>query len=291
MRKTSIAILLVFAFTYMIGQEGNNTPRDKTILFKIFGQDSTMTSYLFGTHHAFGKAFFDTLTSANQALESCDLLILESAIISGRTAEDIINQRTAKTEWKQYLSKKDLAFIKNLFSTSPTDFNKITPTEMYVFLQRHFKQKVCLNKSSSDTSLSLDGYISSRAKEENIQVRGLETTEEQIVFINKDVEGMPRKRHRKRLAAIIDKICSENSKYCEETDWYSTMEIDYKFDEPCRNSLMLTDRNNKWVGSITEMLESSSCFIAVGLSHLKYECGLINQLEELGYTVTPIDLK
>ena len=150
---------------------------------------------------------------------------------------------------------------------------------------------MCIKKSLDDTSLSLDDYISSKATEQNIELFGLETSREQIRLINKDVEGMPRKNHKRRLANIIAKIRTENSSNCEETDWYSLMEIDYKNSDPCRNSLILTDRNDKWMASIKEKLETNNCFIAVGLSHLMYDCGLITQLEALGYTITPIDLK
>lgn len=284
-------LFLILTSTYLTGQADRDTRSVNTILFKITSLNSDKTSYLFGTHHAFGKSFFDSLTIANQALASCDLLIKENLNIPGRMAEDIINQRTNETKWNKYLDKENLAFIKNLFATSPTDYHKLTPTEMYVFLNRYFKQQVCLNKSIEDTSLSLDDYISSRAIEQDIELHGLETTEEQIVLINKDVEGMPRKNHKRRLASIIDKISTENSSYCEETDWYANMEIDYKNNEPCRNALMLTDRNNKWMDDIREKLISNNCFIAVGLSHLMYECGLINQLKELGYTITPIEVK
>ncbi|MCM4153943.1 TraB/GumN family protein [Arenibacter sp. N53] len=289
-RRITTQLFLILTSTIILGQNGKDSLRDNTILFKITSQDSNETSYIFGTHHAFGKSFFDSLTKANQALESCDLLIKENLNIPGKLAEDIINHRTSKTQWNKYLSIKDLTFIENLFATSPTDYNKMTPTEMYVFLNRHFKQQVCLNKNDNDTSLSLDDYIGSIAIERNIELYGLETTEEQIVLINKDVAGMPRKSHKRRLANIIDKISAENSNYCEETDWYSNMEIDFKNNEPCRNSLVLTDRNNKWMGSIREKLESNNCFIAVGLSHLMYECGLINQLKELGYIITPLEV-
>ena len=291
MRKITTLLVLVFTSTYLLGQNGNDTLSVKTILFKITSQNSNKTSYIFGTHHAFGKSFFDSLTKANQALASCDLLIKENINIPGKMAEDIINQRTNKTEWTKYLSKKDLTFIQNLFATSPTDYSKMTPTEMHVFLSRYFKQQVCLNKSAKDTSLSLDNYISSIAIEQNIELYGLETTEEQIVLINKDVEGMPRKSHKRRLANIIEINRTENSNYCEETDWYSNMEVDFKFNEPCGNALILTDRNNKWMNSISKKLKSNSCFVAVGLSHLMYECGLINQLKELGYTITPIEVR
>ena len=60
---------------------------------------------------------------------------------------------------------------------------------------------------------------------------------------------------------------------------------------PCRNKLILTDRNDRWIKKMDDLLEKKNCFIAVGLSHLMYECGLINQLTELGYTITPMEVK
>src|SRR5690606_27553082 len=100
-----------------------------------------------------------------------------------------------------------------------------------------------------------------------------------------------KRNHKRRLSNIIRKISNQDSNDCQETTWYSTMEIDYHLNTPCGNSLILTDRNNKWLKSITDQIDKKNCFIAVGLSHLMYECGLINQLTELGYTVTPLDVK
>ena len=263
----------------------------KTVLFKITATNSTKTSYLFGTHHAFGKLFFDSLTAANQALSGSEIVIKENLNIPGHTAEDIINNRKKVVKWRTYLNRNDLTFIKNLFAKSPTDYCKMRPSEMYAFLNRRFKQQVCLNKGSNDSSLSLDDYIGSMANEKHIALYGLETTEEQIALINKDVDGMPKRTQKRRLSNIIAKIRTENRNDCGETDWYAQMEIDYQLHSPCSNALVLTDRNNTWIKKIRKLLDTKNCFIAVGLSHLMYDCGLINQLQRLGYTLTPINLR
>lgn len=288
-----VTFVLLLTFQFGVAQINSKKDSDSinTVLFKVTSSNNNHVSYLFGTHHAFGKVFFDSLTKVNQALVSSDIVIKENLNIPGETAEDIINRRTEITQWQKYLNKRELLYIKNLFATSPTDFNKMTPTEMYVFLNRHFKQQVCLNKNAEDTSLSLDDYIATKAVGQNIELYGLETTEEQINLINKDVEGMPRKNHKRRLSNIIEKISTKNINDCEETNWYSQMDMDYQMNTPCRNALMLTDRNDKWMKQIKDLIEKKNCFIAVGLSHLMYECGLINQLSELGYTITPIEVK
>lgn len=292
-RKISTVFFFILLFlqfaTAQIKTEPNSSTFN-TILFKVTSPDHAHVSYLFGTHHAFGKPFFDSLTKANEALTSCNLLIKENLNIPGKMAEDIINKRPILTKWKKYLNTEDLAFIKTLFATSPTDFNKMTPTELYVFLNRYFKQHLCLNKTTDDVSLSLDDYIGSKATKQAMQLYGLETTEEQIDLINKDVEGMPKRTHQRRLSNIISRIRTGNVASCEETTWYSQMEIDYQLNAPCRNALMLTNRNASWMTVLNDLLEKENCFVAVGLSHLMYECGLMNQLKELGYSVLPIEV-
>lgn len=293
--KLSRTVIMLFylqliSCQFVWAQDENKIGVDtlNTVLFKVTSSHSNKVSYLFGTHHAFGKYFFDTLYNVHQALSASEVLIKENLNISGHLAEDIINRRTVKTKWSKYLKIDELAFVKNLFASSPTNFYKMTPTEMYVFLNRHFNQQVCLSKGQTDPPLTLDDYIALKAKEHNAKLFGLETTEEQIELINKDVEGMPRKVHKRRLSNIIAKIKSRNNNYCEETEWYKQMEIDYQFNLPCSNNLLLTDRNNKWMSDIIKLIETKNCFIAVGLSHLMYECGLIKQLQNQSYTISPV---
>lgn len=264
---------------------------EKTILFKVTQPDSDYTSYLFGTHHAFGSAFFDSIPVANEALSTCHLMIKENLNLVGNTAEAIINLRTEFTPWASYLNKQDLAFISDLFRNSPTDFNKMTPAEMFAFLSRYRNQQNCLTQNVGQSSLTLDDYIGKKAEQLGLVLIGLETTEEQIKLINQDIEGMPRKIHRKRLSTMIEHIRSQNEESCEEIEWYRQMEIDYRLEDDCTNTLVLTDRNKKWMQTIIEKIDSNNCFIAVGLSHLMYECGLISQLRIHNYIITPIDIK
>jgi uncharacterized protein YbaP (TraB family) len=287
----SIALLLMFQFAVAQINSSSDSKLINTVFFKVTNPNNEHVSYLFGTHHAFGKDFFDSLTKVKQALASCDIVIKENLTIPGETAEDIINRRTTITKWKKYLSREELSFVKDLFAKSPTDYNKMTPTEMYVFLNRYFKQQICLSKSDDDRSFSLDDYIATIAEEQNIELYGLESTEEQISLINKDVEGMPSKKHKRRLSNFIQRITTVKKNDCEETNWYTRMSIDYQLKVPCNNALVLTDRNEKWMTQLIVLIEERDSFVAVGLSHLMYQCGLINQLTKLGYSVTPINIK
>lgn len=289
MRRLSSMILatccLLSFNTWIIANPPN------TILFQITHPDSDKVSYLFGTHHAFGKSFFDSLQAAKIALHSCDLLIKENLNIPGQTATDIVNARPTTTKWSKYLDKAEIELVQGIFAPGQLDFHKLTPAELFTFLNRHYKERICLRKNPEELYISLDDYIGQLAAAQQMELLGLETTAEQIRLINQDIEGMPRKVHQKRLAGILTKIQSNQANDCGETDWYRQMDFDLQLKQPCQNSLMLTDRNNKWMAQLKDYLPTQACFIAVGLSHLMFECGLLRQLEEQGYVVTAVPLR
>ncbi len=293
MKIKPITTLLIFVLTstLLFGQNRDVFDNNETLLFKVTKENSDKVSYLFGTHHALGKSFFDSLTIANKALKSSEIAMFESVGIPGQMYPDIVVKRKTTTNWNKYLNKEDYSFIKNLLENSNTDYTKMTPTEMYTFLNRYYKQHICVKRAEGDTSFTLDDYIRSRAEDYNLRVVGLESTADQIKWINEDVEGMPRRTHKRRLAYAINRIRTKDTSSCQETTWFTSLNIDLQLNKPCTNSLMLTDRNARWMETIIPLIEADNCFIAVGFSHYWYECGLINQLIDLGYKIEPVKLK
>ena len=260
-----------------------------TIFFEVTHPESNNVSYLFGTHHAFSKSFFDTLDIPKEKLKESNMVILESIDIPGQNSEDIINARMKTTNWKKYLSQEDLIYTQDLLQKGPVNFNKLTPTELYVTLARVYNIKVCATRTDDDSNLTLDGYIGSIAKQNNATTIGLETVKEQLEIINKDVAGMPRKVHKKRLSSLINLLRNNTkTRRCEDSETYKNQEFTYNLEDECQNNLMLTDRNNKWMQTIPEKMMNNNCFIAVGLSHLRFKCGLITQLSEKGFIIKPI---
>lgn len=288
--KVSVGLILCLNIAFAKAAVDIDSLETRTVLYRVTHPALEYVSYLFGTHHAFGKPFFDSLTPAKEALFSSDMLIKENLNIPGHLAVDIINKRTTATKWKKYLDKEDYAYVRSLFSSTDLQVNKMTPAELYAFLSRHYKEKVCIGKEPEAKYFSLDDYIGILAEEEKIAVIGLETTEDQLFLINEDLKGMPRKVHKKRLERMIARIIAESDDHCAETDWYRKMNFDFKLDQPCQNALVLTDRNEQWMIQLQGHFTSKNCFVAVGLSHLMFECGLINQLHLLGYTIDPVEL-
>lgn len=292
--RTKLLFVLLWICTSTFGSLAMFPPvsgslgKVSTVLFEVRSDEIDNVSYLFGTHHAFGNTFFDSLQNAHQALLSSQTLIKENLDVPGHLAEDIINRRTATTDWSRYLYKRDIPSVDSIFSKSEVDLNKVTPTELHVILRRYYNERICQAKALRDSVLTLDDYIGALGRKQGLQLIGLETIEEQLALIAKDVEGMPRKVHKKRLKELIERIRQQDQNACAQADWYKRMEFDLQLDQPCQNTLMLTQRNDKWMLEIDRQLQAGNCFIAVGFSHLMFECGLINQLRQQGYTVKPI---
>ena len=188
-----------------------------TILFKITHPESTNTSYLFGTHHAFGKVFFDSLANTTEALKSCNLVLKENLNIPGETADDIILVRSEETNWKSLLQKDDLLYLQQLFENNSA-FPKMTPAELHAFLIRRYNQTVCLQRDEEDNSSSLDDYIGCLAESWDTPLLGLESTSDQLRYINEDIAGMPTKVHKKRLHTIISLLQAQDNSSCSSTD-------------------------------------------------------------------------
>jgi uncharacterized protein YbaP (TraB family) len=289
--KKFASILLAIFLGFVAGRlAASNRQREVpgTLLFRVVSPDGTSESYLFGTHHAFSKSFFDTLKIAKTKLMAADIVITESDPGPGHTANDIVNRRTTVTQWSKYLTKADLAYLREHLQNSPANFEKLRPEELHAALNREYTINTCNTRSAADPNLSIDEYIGFLAKQAGKRAIGLETAEEQLELIRKDIEGMPPKVHKKRLSRLIQLIKSGgDTQSCEATSMYREVAFDYRLTEPCCNSLMLTERNARWIEKIAGNLQSSSCFVAVGLSHLQFECGLISQLRERGFVVTP----
>ncbi|MBA4745994.1 MAG: TraB/GumN family protein [Muricauda sp.] len=258
-----------------------------TLLFEVKHPNSDKVSYLFGTHHAFSKSFFDTLSVAKTKLLTAETVVLESLDIPGKNSEDIINVRPKRTSWKSYLDKDDLAYVRNLLSKSPVDFEKMLPAELHATLYRIYNIKKCKTRSDVDPDLSLDGYVGALAKTNGKALIGLESVAEQLDIMAKDLAGMPRRIHKRRLAAIVYRLRNETATVnCEEVNVYKNQQFDFQLEADCKNAVMLTDRNSRWMETLPELLLRKNCFVAVGLSHLRFKCGLIAQLREKGFLVT-----
>jgi uncharacterized protein YbaP (TraB family) len=133
------------------------------------------------------------------------------------------------------------------------------------------------------------------ARENSIEIKGLETMEEQMsIFDNLTreqqaemvMEGIRDTEKTLDLTKTMEQVYTRqnvDSLYIlisEEGGTISEEQADF-----------LDKRNEKWVPKIEAMISEKKTFIAVGAGHLGGPNGVIRLLEKKGYTLTPVELK
>jgi uncharacterized protein YbaP (TraB family) len=66
------------------------------------------------------------------------------------------------------------------------------------------------------------------------------------------------------------------------------LRLDYALDKACPDDILVTDRNREWIKILPTIFEKRKVFVAVGLFHLYYQCGMLEQLRKAGFTVKPV---
>jgi uncharacterized protein YbaP (TraB family) len=136
----------------------------------------------------------------------------------------------------------------------------------------------------------VDSFFQNRAKEENKPVRFLESVEFQIDLIVSMGEGY---ENDYVLYSLKDLLSTENLLTGILTEWRTGKTAiteaslaEMREDWPEIYKSMLSDRNAAWMPQIREYLASEQvAFVVVGAGHLHGPDGLLEQLNNSGYTV------
>lgn len=262
-----------------------------TILWKVSDTINAKTSYLVGTFHQFGNSFVDSIPEIKNSLLNSELAVFESL----DTAEENItkiNSREASNKVEKKLKKKDFNKLKELSKNWKVDLYKLKPIEIYWKLAQDYQKQVCQTTIPTDTFDGMDEYLKHLAETNNIKLFGLEKDQLETV-IHKEFKNSNWKSEKKRISSWIKKITTDNrdSKNCDLANRYREFNLDYAFEGDCERNVIIFERNNKWMESLTTILKNKNAFVAVGYYHLRWKCGLIQQLKDLGFVVEPVKIK
>lgn len=126
----------------------------------------------------------------------------------------------------------------------------------------------------------------------NIKTHSLEINQLEEV-VHKEYNNSNWNNEKKRISAWIRKTKTDksNSKSCELANKYRRFDLDYDFEGQCESNVINSERNDKWMETIPNLLRTKNTFIAVGYYHLRWQCGLIMQLKKEGFIVEPVKIK
>lgn len=294
--KKTILIILCF-FSY--GVYAQNNP--KTLLWKVTQKGNSHVSYLFGTFHQVNPDFFDSLSNANDCLKKSKILFVESYIPKKKS--DTVKTLAAidsvkfevwnKKRWKSNLTSKQFDTFEKFAKSDWVDETvyEVDPVELMFVLMDMYDQGVCdtLNRTSYE---KMDIRITNIGLANKLKVVGLDENQVQDIKASSGKDkALSTKNTVKVDATYIKYILEKNTdnpiaKFLFD---YRNKNLDYSLNKKMKLlNHLLNDRNNKWMKTLLDQFDTNSCFVAVGIRHLFYKDGLIQQLRKQGYTVEPI---
>ena len=263
-----------------------------TILWKVTDTIDNKNSFIVGTFHQFGNSFVDSIPEIKESLMNSELAIFES-IDKIENTRKVIEQRKASLEIGKRLKKKDLKKLKEIAKEWKVDLYKLKPLEIRWKLQQEFQKVRCETTKSTDEFDHFDKYLQHLASKNEIEILGLETDSLQLSLIEKENKFLNWKKERKKISVWIRQMTTDkpNMNNCNLANEYRKFNLDYKFEKECKTDILILQRNNDWMKTISNLLRTKNTFIAVGYNHLRKKCGILEQLKNRGFVVEPIAIK
>ncbi len=262
-----------------------------TILWRVSDTVHHKTSYVLGTFHQFGNSFVDDRPKLKAVLLKSEIAIFET-IDTLDVIKDIIYKREdTGVNIERELGKTHYARLKAIYEKKEVSFSKFKPVEVSVVLQQQYLKRNCKMVSQTDTWDHLEAYLMFLATKNNVPLYGLESYKAQLDFINRANKNTTWKEEKKSIRDWVKRLEDKDTTYCVGPNRYKKHQIEYRFKIPCKKEdVLVTERNANWMEILPKFLSKNHCFIAVGLMHLKKQCGLLEQFRQLGFKVSPVEL-
>jgi len=276
--------LALFTFLTINAQQLENTT-----LWKITGNGLEKPSYLFGTIHLTCDASFDD--AINIALDETTQIVLEIDMDDPALQQKMMGDMFMKDgkTLKDFISEEDYTmldvFFKKHVGMSIENMQNMKP---------FFLSTMLYPKMLDCPMQSYELELVKIAKQQQEEVKGLETIEDQLEVFDK----IPYEEQIKDLLKTAkDDLKYDKANFAKMLEVYGDEDIskllkmivedkNYSFGK--YQDIFLNQRNKNWISKIESYSKDQSTFFAVGAGHLAGEEGVINLLRASGFTVTAL---
>lgn len=294
-RLLLVAFILVQS-NRLIGQELKHTVfpmSDNALLWKIEGRNVKKDCYLFGTMHLIEKEYFFFPEKLNKIVRKSEQLVME--------LPGIPNQ----LEVLELLQLKEGSFF-DFFTPQQTDSILNWATSELKMTENQFKTTMGSMKPFVAIQLaaqmhflgkteSYEMTLEAIARDNNLEVKGLETIEQQLSFF----DNLSKEKQAEMVMEVIRKSDELINSTLKIEKLYNRQNVDSLYlmihEEggilSQEENTFLEERNKEWVPKIASFIAQKRTFIAIGAGHLGGPNGLIRLLEQNGYILTPIKLE
>jgi uncharacterized protein YbaP (TraB family) len=295
-------IIISLFFVSVIFSVFSQNKFDNALLWKVSGKDLSNPSYIFGTHHLIYETFIDSISGFQEALSHTEQVVGELVIKDGDENKVAIAAIMPQGKsYKEILSagnyrKLDEMLITNmgagleaLAQYKPGMINNLYTLRLYTSLDSSYNIMA---------HIPIDLHIQNLGAAQGKTVIGLETIEDQIFVL---FEMEPLEDQVNSLLCMLEnpewnmQILKDMTSFYKQQALGKLYDLVYNNEEdPCpvsenRISILNDGRNNKWMKRLPTIMKEKPSFIAVGALHLVGENGLLNQLQNLGYIIEPVN--
>lgn len=282
MRKILISALLIGGWVRAQPQT-----LASSLLWKVEGE-SIQTSYVFGTFHLLPQEDYFLKESVVAAFNDSELIVMELDMDDATLQKRMMNRATMTdgTTLDKYINPEEQEKLEEILSDDMgmgfEQVNSMKPFVVASMLIPSFIEGVPASYEASLLQLAFD---------QDKEVRGLETVEEQIETFDK----IPYESQVEDLLAMLNDKTTMMLLFDELIQAYKDEDINeiYRLTKTYMNGkeelqVMVTDRNRSWIDKIGEISSGHKTFYAVGAAHLGGRHGLIHLLKAEGLQVTPV---
>ncbi len=287
--KTIKKLLALAVITLASIFTSNAQQLENSTLWKISGNGLEQPSFLFGTIHITCDATIES--DVKKALDETSQVVLEIDMDDPSMQAKMMQgmyMRDNKT-LKDLVSEDDYKAIDTMFKKHLGVSVQMLQNTKPFFLTASLYPKLidCPMQSFEMEILKI-------AKEQNEEVKGLETIEDQLNLFDE----IPYEDQVKDLVrSAKDDLAYDKSTFAEMLKVYKdeniTKMIDMVSDENYSSTAkyqdkLLDNRNKNWIPKIGEYASEQSTFFGVGAGHLAGKNGVIRLLRKEGYIVEAV---
>lgn len=282
--------LLLFVITILSSLTINAQKLENSTLWKISGNGLENPSYLFGTIHITCDASIEA--DVQKALDETSQIVLEVDMddpkLQQKMMSGIMYMKDGKS-LKDFISEEEFTAIDSLFiNNAGMSVKNIQNMKPFFLISMLYPKMIDCPMQSFEFSLM------KIAKEQNEEINGLETIEDQIQLF----DDIPYEDQIKDLIKMAkDNLKSDKAKFSKMLSIYKKEDItslaemienDDSSTLANHQDKLLTNRNKKWISKISAYSKEQPTFYGVGAGHLPGENGVINLLREAGYKITAV---
>lgn len=283
MKKSNLFYLVLMLFSTLGFAQNSN---EKSLLWKIEGNDLSNPSYIYGTYHMMCASDYIIKDKVTKALGNSEQFVMEvnysdpnlmsemqSIMMNGKKIGEIFSADQQEL-LKKYLPKYgyDYEFASQL---SPVVLNSMLMVKYF--------------DCGPESLKMMDTDLMSKALSTGKKVVGLETAQQQMEMLgallsNDDLlKSISRLEENKAFTQKFVQVYKT-----ENLDSLNSMMRDKDQMTEAQIIQLLDKRNMDWLTKMPKLMKEKSTFFAVGAGHLGGKNGVLNLLKDKGYKITPI---